>query len=378
MIDFVEIRDKNRVLLGVIDNADSIIWHPLYYGTGDFEIYVSCTAANFAMLEAGNFVTRTDDRNVGIIEHVEITYDATNGRMIVASGRFAKSILDRRIIYSISGHSVNPRIVSGNVETAARTIVSENAISCTFDTARNMGLLELGPSAGITKTIVDDYDDSTEKQVTYKELLEYVESLLQEYQLGSYVTLDTSTLKLQFCVFEGADRSIINTAGNDPIIFSQDFDNLLSSAYNVDTTTEKNTAIVGGEGEGMARFVSVYKQSELTGIDRREVFVDSSSTSKTYIDENENEKTLTDEEYDKQLVSIGRQKVASHEITETFEGDIDLHNGIWEYGVSKDYYLGDIVSIQDVEIGMYINARLIGIVETQDENGYTITGEFGV
>ena len=40
MIDFVEIRDKNRVLLGVIDNADSIIWHPLYYGTGDFEIYV--------------------------------------------------------------------------------------------------------------------------------------------------------------------------------------------------------------------------------------------------------------------------------------------------------------------------------------------------
>lgn len=377
MIDFLEIRDHNRVLIGVIDNATSIIWHPLYYGTGDFEIYVSCTPDTAAILKVGNYVTRIDERNVGIIERVQITYTVSDGRMIVASGRFAKSILDRRIIYTLDGNSVSPKIVSGNVETAARTLVSENAISCSFDAARNMPMLALGASAGITKTVIDADGGNSEKQVTYKELLSYTESLLQEYGIGSTVTLDPDTLKLMYSVYEGRDRSVDNTEGNDPIIFSQDFDNIVSSDYQKDTTTEKNTAIVGGEGEGTARFVSVYKTGA-SGMDRRELFVDASSITRNYKDADGNDKTLTDSEYNAQLIASGKQNAALHEITETFNGDIDLSNGIWQYGIDKDYYLGDILSVQDVGIGLYINARLIGIMETQDESGYKLAGEFGV
>ena len=378
MIDFLEIRNSDRVLIGVIDNATSIIWHPLYYGTGDFEIYVACTAETVRLLSVGNYVTRIDDRDVGIIEKVQITNDEIDGRMIVASGRFAKSILDRRIIYTLNGTSVTPRILSGNVETAVRSLVSENAISCAFDPARNFGILELGEVAGIAQNIIDNSGDDSEKQVTYKVLLDYIESVMNEYGIGSYVALDSSTLKLLFNMFEGADRSIDNTVGNEPVIFSEDFDNLLSSNYEKDTTTLKNTAIVGGEGEGISRFVVVYKDDKQVGMNRREVFVDASSSSKKYTDADKVEHTLSDAEYTKQLVSVGKQTAATYVITETFVGDIDLSNGVWQYGVDKDYYLGDILSIQDVGIGLYINARLIGILETQDANGYKIAGEFGV
>lgn len=377
MIDTLEIRNSNRVLIGVIDNATSIIWHSKYYGTGDFEIYVVCNAETSAMLVAGNYVTRTDERDIGIIESVRITYTANEGRMIAASGRFAKSILDRRIIYSLSGYSVTARVLRGNVENAVRALITENAISCAFDTARNMPQLVLGASAGITKTIVDIDGNATEKQVTYKGLLEFIENLMQEYGIGSYIKLNPDTLKLEFYAFEGVDRSVDNTAGNEPITFSQDYDNILSSEYVKDVTTEKNTAIVAGEGDGVDRFVSVFKKGAV-GISRREKYIDASSNSKTYRDEEEVEHTLTDAEYNKILLSAGKADIASYTITETFSGNIDLSNSVWKYGENADYYLGDIFSIQDNGIGLYINARLIGITETQDENGYTIAGEFGL
>lgn len=377
MIDYIEIRNASRELIGIIDSAASVIWHSEYYGTGDFEIYTSCTPVTATLLSVGNFVTRPDDRNIGIIESIKITNDTENGIMIAASGRFAKSILNRRVIYNLSGNSVSPRILKGNVEDAARALVAENAITCDFDSARNIPFLALGASSGSTKVIVDDGGDTSEKQVTYKILLDFISSLLMEYGMGSYISLDALTKNLLFNVFEGNDRSIDNTAGNNPVIFSQDFDNLLSSDYVKNVTTEKNTAIVGGAGEGQDRFVTVYKNSSLTGINRREVFVDSSSTSKTYKADDGTEATLTDEEYEKQLISIGRQNVASLSLVEDFEAEIDMTRGSWKYGVDADFYLGDIVSVQDVGLGLYMNPRLIGVVETQDDDGYKITGEFG-
>ena len=38
MIEYLEIRDKSRNFIGVIDNATSIIWSEEYYGAGTFEI----------------------------------------------------------------------------------------------------------------------------------------------------------------------------------------------------------------------------------------------------------------------------------------------------------------------------------------------------
>ena len=101
MIEYLEIRDKStRDIIGIIDTAQSIIWKSVYYGVGDFEIYVAATAENIAMLAEDNYVTRIDNDECGIIEHIEITDDSNDGKMIVASGRFVKSILDRRIVYT--------------------------------------------------------------------------------------------------------------------------------------------------------------------------------------------------------------------------------------------------------------------------------------
>lgn len=373
-IQYIEIRSaSDRELIGIIDDAKSIIWHDVYYGVGDFEVYAPCTPESVSLLIVGNYVTRYGDDNIGIIEKVNITYSAQDGRMIIASGRFAKSLLDRRIIYTLSGYSVSPTILRGNVEDAVRKLVTQNAINCTFDSDRNIAELVLGVDAGITKTIVDASGAAADKQVTHDNLLEYTDSLLEEYGIGAKCVLNDA-LKLAYTVYIGADRSADNSDGNEPVIFSQDFDNLISTTYSYDESLLKNTALIGGEGEGEVRFHAIVKSSA-SGAARREVFVDASGSSRTYKDENGEEQTLTDAEYNAQLETVGLQAISGLAITETFDGEVDLMSGSFRY--RDDFSLGDIVTIQDLEIGLYINARILEVTEVEDDSGYMISIVYG-
>ena len=89
MIPYVEIRNAERVTVGILDTAKSVIWHSVYYGVGDFEIYAPATEANQALLQFGYYVTRPDNDEVGIIENITIDFNLQDGYMITASGRFA-------------------------------------------------------------------------------------------------------------------------------------------------------------------------------------------------------------------------------------------------------------------------------------------------
>ena len=387
MIDYVEIRDKEtREVIGIIDTAQSIIWKSVYYGVGDFEIYVSATPSNVAMLAIDNYVTRTDNDECGIIEHIEITEDSDDGKMIVASGRFIKSILDRRVVYSAtllgSGYdyiwSCSASVLQGNVEGAVRKLIYDNAVNAA-DVNRNISEIYWTDDdvSGITDTIVTDDasgdETDAEKQVTYQNLLEYSDSVLQEYECGAKMWLDRDLLKFRYKAYKGADRSR-DSEDNEPIIFSKEFDNLVSTNYTMDSSAYKTTALIGGEGEGTERKCA-FSYAWVAGLERRETFVDANSISSTYKD-GEEEKTYTNEQYRKQLEAQGRQTIAEMQKVETFDGEIDLTNSHLVYG--KDYNLGDVITIEDKDIGKYINARIITVTEVQDDGGYKIEIEYGI
>ena len=373
MIDYVEIRNTETELAGIIDTAKSIIWHSAYFGVGDFEIYTQATPEAREILKKYNYVTRPDNPEIGIIEKIDISDSNIDGLMITASGRFAKSILDRRLIYNLSGTSNSATILRGKVETEVRKIVSNNAISCAFDSRRNIPLLELGAISNIPLVIVDDNGNATQKQVSYDNLLEYSDRVLQEYGLSARVILDAERKKLQYVVSVGADRSVNNSDGNDPIIFSSDFDNLVSSAYSIDTTQEKNVALIGGAGEGTARFYSLLAGSEI-GLARREVWIDASSISKTYKDDSEDEQTYTDAEYKSFLDEKGKQEMSAMNVVDDFNGVLDVTNGNWIY--NRDFFLGDIVTVESSRIGVYMDVRILQVTEVQDENGYTVAVDY--
>lgn len=360
MIEYVEARNAELDVIGILDTAQSVIWHSVYYGVGDFEIYISLLDALQIIADA-RYITRPNNREVGVIESILIADDVESGKMITIKGRFAKSLLDRRIIYNLSGTSNKATILRGNVETNVRRLVSENAIA-----SRSLGILELGDVAGISKIIVDENGAAAQKQVSFENLLDYTEAMLKENGLASAVKLSNS--KLRYTVYEGADRSIDNTVGNQPIVFSKEWDNLLTSEYTRDTSREKNVALIGGEGEGIDRFcVLLGSQS---GLARKEVFVDASSIGKKYKDESEVEKAYSDSEYTAMLKMHGQQVTSALTVSEDFNGAIDITSGNWKYG--EDVFLGDIVTVQDSEIGVYKNVRLAEVTEYQDQDGYSV------
>lgn len=376
MIEFLEIRDTTRKLVGVIDDAKSIIWEAEYYGAGSFEVYTALTDQARELLQIGYYITRRNEKNAAIIEAVDYTDSAQDGVMIVARGRMLKSILDRRLAYRLNGNTINPVRISGNLASAVQNVVKAHA-GAGAAAARQLGVT-IGSNGGITKTITaaTEQGEESSRQSSYKGLLEFTDTVLQEYECGALMRIDKISLAMIYDLFEGADRSVGNSAGNKPLIFSQDFENLLTAEYTVDTTALKNWALIGGEGEGLERFYTTYDQSSSTGLARREVFVDASSIPRKYQAEgSETEQEYTAAEYTTMLVGQAQTDLKELITTETFTGEINLTYSPYQYGV--DFWLGDLVTVQDNALGLYTTVRILKATEVQDENGYLLSIEYG-
>lgn len=375
MIDILEIRNADRITIGILDTAKSVIWHSVYYGVGDFEIYIQATPETVELLKIGNYVTRYNNQEVGIIESITLDFSVQDGYMLTATGRFAKSLLDRRIIYKLSETVNTPTILSGKVEIAMRRLVIDNAINCSFDSRRNIPILALGALKGYTQIIVDENGQAAEKQVSYQPLREYTDEVLKEYGMSANVTLNDSNKMLLYNVFQGSDRSAGNESGNEPIVFSVDYDNLNSSTYFYDEQTLKNAALIGGEGEGLERFYTLLTASK-SGLQLREMFVDASDINREHEVEGQEEPVqYTNAEYRALLNQKGQQMLKEKIIQELFNGDVNVDFGI--HKLNEDYYLGDIVTVQDNYINKYINVRITEVTEVQDDNGYTVDIVFG-
>lgn len=375
MIEYLEVRNSNREIIGILDDFQSIIWETNYYSTGAFEVYLQAVPQYINVLQIGNYVTRPDDENIGIIENINVEYSEEFGKMIAASGRFAKSILDRRIIYNASGNttgklSISPVISSGLVETAVRKLVTDHIISSP-QTARNISFITLGELQGITKKIVDESGKNTQVQTSFGNLLEYTDEMLHSYELGAKMVFDRETLQLKYTVYEGKDRSRNNTQNNLPIIMSQEYDNFFSSKYEKNTTQIKNTALIGGEGEGADRFCTMIGINAI-GLNRREVWIDASAQSKTY-EVNGEQKQYTDDEYLALLKSAGTQTIADYQTTEIYDGELNINALTYK----TDFNVGDIITVEDNELNIYINPRIIAVIENQNESGYSISISYG-
>ncbi|MBP3573221.1 MAG: siphovirus ReqiPepy6 Gp37-like family protein [Prevotella sp.] len=375
MIEYLEIRDATRKLIGMLDIAKSVIWEVDYYGAGRFEIYTPLTGDALQMLQMGYFLTRPNEANAAIIEAIEYTDSAQDGAMSLISGRMAKSILDRRLVYRLNGNQINPVKISGNVATAVQSVVRAHA-GQGANAARTMGVI-IGSNGGITQTITSKEGNDSTRQSSYNDLLTFTDSVLQEYACGALIRINEQNQLIYDC-FEGQDRSVGNTAGNTPVIFSQDFENLLTAEYTEDTTLVKNFALIGGEGEGLARFYTTFDQDGATGLARREVFVNAQSIPRKYKPEgSDEEQEYTASQYSQLLTGQAQTQLKELVITKTFRGEINLIHSPYKYGKDADFWLGDIVTVQDNALGLYANVRILKATEVQDESGYLLSVEYG-
>lgn len=332
--------------VSIVDYAQSIIWTRRYAKVGDCEVYVSATEDTLKVMQRGNYIARRDDDMVCRIESVELDTSREEGDYLIVKGYDCKNILNQRVIWN----QIN---FNGTVENFIRRMINDNLVDPAMP-ERRVGNFVLGDVQGFT--------ERTREQVTYDNLGEKVESLCLTHGYGSKVTLDSDSKVFRFDLYKGVDRSY-GQAVNDFVVFSPEFDNIVSTSFLMDSTDMCNVALVAGEGEGTQR--KRHTIGTASGLDRCELYVDASDISST---------TLEGEtiDYDEALRNRGIEHLAEHTIKTSFDGEVEP-NQSYIYGT--DYKLGDIVQVMN-EYGMGASARITEVIECDDDNGYSIIPTF--
>jgi hypothetical protein len=285
-----------------------------------------------------------------IIEKFDIKSDAVDGNEFIISGRSLESILSRRIVWKQT-------TINGNLQNGIQKLLNENVIDpipTNLKSYRKISnfIFEKSTDSRITSLTM-------EAQYTGDNLYDVIQDICDAYNIGFKVTLNDKN-QFVFSLYSGDDRSYQQT-DNPYVVFSKEFDNITDSEYYESYESYSNVTLIGGEGEGNKRKYTTYSPKQVSELERYELFTDARDISS----DNEDGSTMSTSDYNKLLSQRGKEKLAECQVIKSFEGDFDF-NGQYKYG--KDFFLGDIVQIEN-EYGISSQSRVSEVIQSQDDSG---------
>lgn len=358
----IRILSLNMDILAEIDNYESMFFNRSWHGIGDIEIRINRYMKYADTLLKNNLIlVGTDLNKVFIIKHREIELDE-NGRITenwLIKGYAIKSIVAQRITMPPDHTAYDYK--SGSSETIMKHYVNNNLVN-PVDLRRKIPQLVIAPD--LQRGVHTTYSSR------FKNVAEEVSTLSVASGLGWDVVLDINNKQWVFDVMEG--RNVVaGQSINPPVIFSPQFDSLKSLQYVQSELNYKNTAYVAGQGEGVERrVIEVQATGAGTGINRHEVFIDARDVAET----DDDDQPLPEAVIIQSLTDRGKQQLAELIQEEYLEGQI-LTNSPFVY--QKDYDLGDIPTIQNMEWGVTMDARITDIKEIHEVGGFEIEATFG-
>lgn len=351
MIPYVEIiretADGSLKTFSFIEPSEC--WFELkYHGFGEFELYCVATRKNLTALKKGYYVKIPNRRFGWVITSVQYEFKAESGvRMVSAKGYELKWLLRKRIIQKAIQ-------LSTNLFQAVHALVDTNIGEGASDERRIPNFKSVQNSETIT---------IPDTQASRGNLGEYVDTLLSAHSCGStaiFEKVGTNTHEILFEAYKGQNRA-------NSVRFSQSFDNLLSSAYITSDEDVASFALVVSTIDDVD-YTKTYDKGA-KGSKRSEILVESNLSTK-YEDASgvEKETTPTSTLYQGWQEEEGKNKLAEHTTIETASGEIDLQNSLYKF--DEDFFLGDVVRVQDEYFEFYLDTRIAKVTIKQDSSGY--------
>ena len=320
----VYVYDLNLELIGIVAQFTSLIWAKRYALNGDCELYLPASEDAMKLLKKNRILIREDDDMVCIIKKIEIDTDEENGDYLIVTGLDFKSVVDQRIVWGIKRNK-------GSVETFDRRLVSDALVISTdnydrmINTPNGLPLLDLETAQGFTET-------STE-QVDHVNLGEKIREDCHRYGWGYRVRRDNDRLRFGF--YKGQDRT-------STMKFCREWCTLEATQYLNDLSAKKNVAYVRGGIYGKHRAKMVCGSA--VGIDRNEVYVDSTSMTKT---------------------------IAWKDLKTLYPSGYYQYNGDNYDGWTYRYVWLDLV-ITDINLLEWIRSHCPGTTWTEESDGYYV------
>lgn len=235
-------------LIGVLEIQRCVIWEQRAFSAGSFSLESLITEDSNALLVPENILWISGDY-AGVIEHVQ-QQAGENGPYITVKGRDLTGLLDRNILWGRYA-------LSGTVAEVMRQLVDDCCIHPTRgDTeARKIPGLVLAEADGMQGA-------SILAQKTGGTLLEALEELGEAYGVAFGVRFNPQVPQMEFWTRPGENRSVGQSV-NEPVFYSTELDDVLSSEYTYDSGNYRSVALVAGEGEGNERvMVTVNAEGE--------------------------------------------------------------------------------------------------------------------
>lgn len=339
-------------LLGLLEVHRSVIWEERAFSSGSFSVESLITDESLTLLQPENIIW-IEGETAGIIDCI-LEEAGKNGPYITAKGPTLTGIFDRVILWGLNS-------LKGTVPAIMHALVNGcciNPIQGNAEARKIPGLALLDPPEG---------GDTIQIQKTGGTLLEELELLGKTYGVAFGVRFNPSVPRMEFWTRWGKNRSIHQTV-NNPVLYSTELDDVLSSEYSYNAKNWRNVALVAGEDSGNDRAMITV----LDGADepvwphRRETFIDARDLQS----DADPDKPLTAEEYSALLANRGREKLAENQLVRSFSAKVRTYDPTYQYG--KDFQLGDIITVADERLGITIDAVAQGVEQSVGARGESI------
>lgn len=365
--------DSNFDATAIIDAYDSMIWTESYNDIGDFELHGPNTSLLRSVIDSATYIFNSVTGTLMVIEKPTAEYTDEDGSTLTISGRSMTSVLDRRIINwsrTILYDRIDPdqRISKIICDLVIEAFCNDRDIPGRYwpnlqvinATSLNSVILPVG--VGLQLTLGDN-------------LLDVVTKLTTTFNLGVKCEFSPVDKLVKFIVYEGTDHSI---QGENLVMFSDLYDNLLTGKDSISFAAMKNTILVAGAAEDpdtkRPKLPQMIENNNFTGINRREMYLKSDQNDVVYIDANTT-RPMTDDEYIAALIQAGTDELnkMEHKAYRNYEGEI-LETDTCKYGTH--FNLGDVVAFR-MPHSQVVSARLEGITFSDDRSaGKTLAPKF--
>ena len=353
-----EVNDTTFDSIGEVNQYESLIWPDKFNGYASFELWAPITEENSEYFKKGNILWCGGD-NAAVIEIVKSEIDENGTKTYNVKGRTLEMLLTTRIIWGTYN------AVNKDTSTAMYEIVNQNCVNPS-NANRKIPYLKLAEDLKFGGKIT--------YQKTGGEVYDSLSTIASTYDLGFSVLFRPKTKELIFEVLEGVERTVEQSV-NDPVEFSTELEDLLSSSYYTNDQDIKNVAFVQGEESGSSRKSVTSGEANSKGFGRRELYVDARDLQSASVDENGEEQNLSPTEYTQVLTQRGNDKLSECKTTETFEAQIRVFGDV-QYEFGKDYQKGDKVTVRDRQLNVVVSARITEVEEDFDDE-YALALTFG-
>lgn len=347
----VYILDSLLRRIDVVDKFESLIWTERFREFGDFQLVVRSTQQSRAQFKNGVQLAMNESYRVMTVETVEDGTDEDGKRILTVTGNSIESILLDRVAKA-SLASTGTWDITDTPAAIARKIFHDICVTGVLDPGDKIDFVNEAMHPKMVTSNIPEPIDPIIANLPVQTVYDAIKDICDVWTLGFRLLLDFEMNQLYWDVYSGSDRTSGQTT-RPPVIFAPDLDNLTNTKELSSIESSKNVAYVFAKNGSLI----VYPEDVdplVDSFERRVLIVEAQDI-----------ELPAGAALDSAMLQRGKEEISKNRAFQAFDGEINRSS---QYKYQVDYYLGDLVELQNDD-GVANQMRVTEQIFSSDSEG---------